>query len=319
MSDDDSSYGNQKLKIYWRQGLFLSPQHLQQQDLFHEGQRQYFWTLRQPFGWGLRHLAIREDGLQNHDFEVLECELVARDGLLVRVSQRANQRNTELHPRNFKQFLDPTGRALSVYIGIPRYQPGQPNLSANPEARGPGTTPTRYCLKTAICPDVFDLESPESEIHFIKYNATLLFDREENFATADRTFELIKIAELLPSSGERPGVCLATNYIPPVLTISSSEVLMERLCGIRDLLTSRAKEFADIRRQRGIRATATSMQEILRLVMLQSLNRYAPVLHHHPRTRQHTPRARLCTLEAVDWRVVRLLRRHRYVGCLSNG
>ena len=216
------------------------------------------------------------------EFEVLECEFVARDGLLINISRRANQRNTELQPRHFKQFLDPKGKAaLGVYIAIPRYQSGQPNLTADPEKSPSGVTPTRYRLKPATCPDIFDTEPPECEIDFIKYNATLLFDREETFSNADRAFELLKIAELVPSSGERSGVRIAKNYIPPLLTISSSDFLMERLRGIRDLLTGRAREFADIRRQRGIRATATSMQEILRLVMLQSLNRYVPVLHHH--------------------------------------
>jgi type VI secretion system ImpJ/VasE family protein len=50
---------------------------------------------------------------------------------------------------------------------------------------------------------------------------------------------------------------------------------------VRDLLTSKGQEFAELKRQRGVRATAQSAQEAIRLVMLQTLNRYIPLWHHH--------------------------------------
>ena len=54
----------QSPKVLWGEGLFLRPQHFQQQDAYHE------WRLTQasralhPHAWGVRHLKLDADALQ---------------------------------------------------------------------------------------------------------------------------------------------------------------------------------------------------------------------------------------------------------------
>ncbi len=265
--------------LYWRQGLFLTPQHFQQQDLFHQGQRQYLWQLEQPFGWGIRTLAIREDGLAANTLDVLRCELITRDGLLVQAGSEAAQPNAPLSPRKFEEFLDPTGRPLSAYLALPRHQAASAASSPGEATPPAGATRRRYRFASQERPDLFDSDTSKTDIGFVEYNLALLFEREDSFANAGQSFELIKIAELLPATSG-VGARLSTTYIPPCLTVSSSVVLLARLRGLRDFLTGKGNEFAAIKRQLGLRATATSLQDVVRLVMLQTLNRYIPLLHH---------------------------------------
>jgi type VI secretion system ImpJ/VasE family protein len=234
--------------------------------------------LGQPFGWGIRTLRIREEGLAAHTFEVLQCEIVTRDGITLYAGSEIAQPNARLNPRSFEGLIDPMGKPLSVYLGLPRYQAGQSNLSSEEGSAAQGI-PTRYHLTGEPRPDLFEREAPEADIGFIEYNLALLFDRENTFASASQGFELIKIAELLPLA-TGVGARLSKQYIPPCMAVSSSTVLLGRLKAVRDLLTSKGQEFAVLKRQRGLRATASTLQDTLRLVMLQTLDRYIPLFHH---------------------------------------
>jgi hypothetical protein len=51
--------------IFWGQGMFLQPQHFQQQDCYHEARLRRYVHWLAPFAWGIKSLAIREAALQN--------------------------------------------------------------------------------------------------------------------------------------------------------------------------------------------------------------------------------------------------------------
>jgi len=263
--------------LYWGQGQFLTPQHLQQQDLFYQGYLQDLWRQSQPFGWGIRRLLIREGGLAEGIVDILACELITRDSVVLQAGSEAEQPNATLPPKSFKGLLDPASGPLSIYLALPRYQPGQPNLSAS-NAPVTTTLPPRYQLRHEDHADQFEPDLPEAEVALLEHNLVILFDREEGFAQFSQAAELLKVAELRL---EAVGVKLSAAHIPPCLTIAASSVLHNRLKDMRDLLTSKGLEFAELKRQRGIRATAQSAQEAIRLIMLQTLNRYIPLLHHH--------------------------------------
>jgi type VI secretion system ImpJ/VasE family protein len=57
-------------------------------------------------------------------------------------------------------------------------------------------------------------------------------------------------------------------------------VLLTRLKNFRDLLIGRSRDFGQLARQRGVRATSAGAQDVLRVVMLQSINRYVPAFQH---------------------------------------
>ena len=45
---------NNPSKVLWGEGLFLRPQHFQQQDRYHEGRLNQTARALHPYGWGVR-------------------------------------------------------------------------------------------------------------------------------------------------------------------------------------------------------------------------------------------------------------------------
>jgi type VI secretion system protein ImpJ len=62
--------------IFWGQGMFLQPQHFQQQDGYHEARVRRYLHWLAPFAWGVKSLVIREAALQNFVCDIERCELV---------------------------------------------------------------------------------------------------------------------------------------------------------------------------------------------------------------------------------------------------
>lgn len=257
-------------QLFWGQGQFLTPQHFQQQDLFNEWQHQFYWRLGNPLGWGVFSLAIREDGLIANIFEISRCEIITRDGLILQGGSNFNHPNARIVPRKFDGLLDPSSGPLSVYLGLPRYQSGQRNLATDETIQPKGSLPTRYRLATHKRTDLFEAESEPADINVVEYNLPIFFENEEGFQKAEQAVDLVKIAELVPASVGQ-GTRLSTTYIPPCLNIESSSILASELSGVRDLLSSKGQEFEGLKRQR---------QDPIRLQMMQTLNRYIPLLHH---------------------------------------
>ena len=70
--------------IFWGQGMFLQPQHFQQQDSYHEARLRCYLHWLSPFCWGVKTLVLNETALRNFTFEIEQCELVTWEGTLVR-------------------------------------------------------------------------------------------------------------------------------------------------------------------------------------------------------------------------------------------
>jgi len=108
--------------IFWGQGMFLQPQHFQQQDCYHEARWHHYLYWLAPFAWGIKSLVIREAAMQNFVCDIERCELVTWDGTLVCFQGDAGPSNVTLRPRSFEDVLDAGGRPLGVYLGVKRLQ-----------------------------------------------------------------------------------------------------------------------------------------------------------------------------------------------------
>jgi type VI secretion system protein ImpJ len=67
-------------KVLWGEGLFLRPQHFQQQDRYHEARLHQTASALHPYGWGVRKLIIDLEALRSDTLRVLELALIFPDG-----------------------------------------------------------------------------------------------------------------------------------------------------------------------------------------------------------------------------------------------
>jgi type VI secretion system protein ImpJ len=91
---------------------------------------------------------------------------------------------------------------------------------------------------------------------------------------------LVKIADLLRAT-EGQGAVLSKRYIPPSLSVYASAVLVGMLKEVRDLLTAKGRELSEYKRQRHIHTIDMGSRDTIYLLMMQLVNRYIPLFHHH--------------------------------------
>jgi type VI secretion system protein ImpJ len=264
--------------IFWGQGMFLQPQHFQQQDGYHEARVRRYLHWLAPFAWGVKSLVIREAALQNFMCDIERCELVTWDGTLVCFQGDVGPSNATLRPRSFEDALDAGGRPLGVYLGLKRLQWEERNLS-EPEGHLPrGEGARRFRLQAAEVPDLLAAEGQRCAVHYLLYELRLLFDSDAAVQTHD--YELIKIAELLRAA-EGQGAVLSKRYIPPCLSIYASPVLTGLLRELRDLLTAKGREPREYKRQQLAHTIEMGSRDTVYLLMMQMVNRYIPLFHHY--------------------------------------
>ena len=69
--------------VRWQEGMFLRPHHLQRAELYHEAMRNGRLKALEPQGWGLVHLELSEDALENFNLSVKRLRIVLEAGGLV--------------------------------------------------------------------------------------------------------------------------------------------------------------------------------------------------------------------------------------------
>ncbi len=72
----------QTSKVLWGEGLFLRPQHFQQQDAYHEWRTAEAMRAAHPHLWGVRHCRVDTDALQSGVLRITELQLIFPDGEL---------------------------------------------------------------------------------------------------------------------------------------------------------------------------------------------------------------------------------------------
>lgn len=254
--------------IYWTQGVFLTPQHFQQQDLYHQRARAAFWHLSQAFGWGCRELQWRRDGLAASLFEVTRFELVTPSGVLLTGGADHPAPNTRLLGRAFADFRGEPGEEFDVFLALPRELPDQANVTEDAQDRQPHT----WLLTAAEVPDRFAPQEPERpEVVSLAWLASIVFSNEPGFQNHQSRCELVRLARLRTAN---EGAVEVAEYVPPSLRLDATPGLMGMMKSLRDLMAERSNDFTSLKRQRGIQGTAGTPQDIMRTIILQTLNRF---------------------------------------------
>lgn len=265
--------------IFWGQGELLTPQHLQQQDLYHHTHANGLWRMAQAFSWGVKTLEIREEALENQSIELLNVELVTPEGLFLKAGSQCSEPNALLHPRKFEDYYDATKGPLDIYLAITSHEMGQENVAENEQPIPDEQLAKRYFIAHKKQNDVYDPDAHPVDVPHVNFYLRIYFGNEKIFQSAHKMLDMVKIAQLEPT-GSETGVKISKHFIPPTLQLKGAPVLVDLIKNIRDLLAGRAQEFEGFIRERGVRASIGSPQDLLRTFMLQTIHRYIPVLQH---------------------------------------
>ena len=264
--------------IFWGQGMFLQPQHFQQQDCYHEARLRYALQLLYPFCWGVQALSINETALRNFLVEVEQCELITSEGTPVRFHGASLPSNARIMPRSCEAALVPDEKPLGVYLGVKRWQGEETNVYEGMDGRAavPGP-PRRFSLQEVMTPDLLTADVQGCALQYLIHEVRILFEDE---VVSAQDYELVKIAEVLRTA-EGQGVILSKRYIPPALTVHASGVLENMVKEIRDLLSAKGRELSEYKRQHRLHTIELGSRDTVFLLMMQTVNRYIPLFHHY--------------------------------------
>jgi type VI secretion system protein ImpJ len=135
----------QSSKVLWGEGLFLRPQHFQQQDAFHEKRLAEATRNLHPYSWGVKALQVDEDALSNGVFRLNSLALIFEDGEMY----TAPGEDVLPNPITL-QTLERSSGEITFYACI---APLRANASNFQTAEGAVDGGVRYVQKSTSTPD----------------------------------------------------------------------------------------------------------------------------------------------------------------------
>jgi type VI secretion system protein ImpJ len=256
--------------LFWHQGLFLQPQHLQLADLHVQSLMTPVYKYLGPHPWGVGEMEIQTAALDNRSFNLLSGNFIFPDMTYVSVPD-----NGIVEVRSFDEAWVEGGRPFAVYIGIKKWNESGENVTVTSRLSNLGDVNTRF-VTTVDPEEIKDLHhnGPPAKVQRL-YHLVKVFWQTEKDQLGE--YHLIPVAQL-ERIGER--VALSEKFIPPALTVKSSDLLLRLILDIRNQIESRGRQLESFKRERGIHTAEFSARDTVYLLALRSLNRYIPFLEH---------------------------------------
>ncbi|MDN5850426.1 MAG: type VI secretion system baseplate subunit TssK [Nitrococcus sp.] len=245
-------------RILWSEGLFLEPQHFQQHDRFLERYVDARLGATTAYGWGFQDIELDDDLLSIGKLGLRSARGVFPDGTPFAMP------DDDPLPTPFD--VDESVRDRTVYLALPLRTDGGIEV-----ARGAGANGLfRYRAEDAEVRDNVLDSAASTVVEVGRLNARL--------ALAGETLEAyacIPVAQILECRADRQ-IILDDGFIPTVTRAGAARRLQAFANEVRGLLAQRAEYLAE-------RVTASGRGgagEITDFLMLQIINRYAPVVAH---------------------------------------
>lgn len=256
--------------IFWHEGLFLQPHHFQWQDLYMQSLVEPLNRYLRPSLWGTGKIVIHTEALSNYEFNIMSGEFRFRD-----MTHALFPGNAVLESRNFEKAWKDKGKPFNVYLGIRKLLPNSKNVSNPLDYESFSMVPTRYAseIETETLPDFYE-GSEALAIERLRYVLKLLWEEEKN-SVGD--YEVLPIACI---ENQNSNIILSPNFIPPVLSIFSSKVLMRSVKSLVELITATANRLEANKKERGVHTAEFGTKDMVYLLTLRTLNRFTPILRH---------------------------------------
>ncbi len=223
-------------KILWGEGLFLRPQHFQQQDAYHE------WRLAQvsrqlhPYAWGVRTVKIDTEALQTGLLRLLELQVVMPDGELFSAPS-----DDELPPPLSLSTLSDDGQSggeVLVHLAMAPLRQHGSNMAPHQEG---ADTAVRYYRQATQASDTFT-DAVQAEVVTLRKSARLIPDG------APRA-HLVHLPLLRLKRNATGGFEVDGRFMPPSLHIQSTPVLFLQLRRLLDVLQAKVDALYGLHRE----------------------------------------------------------------------
>ena len=252
-------------KVVWSEGLFLQPQHMQQQERYLERHANLRSGSLVPHSWGFTHVELDPALLSIGKFGLLRAEGVFSDGTPFRMPEDDPLPAPIDIPTNIRDEI--------VYLALPVRRPGKLDV-----ARDSANDPlARHEVSGVEAADVTVIGSAPVTLEVGALRTTLRLASE-----VSGVFSGIPLAHVIECRSDKR-VVLQERFIPTVMQSVASSRLVSLMRELVGLLHQRGDHIAARIGAVGQGVSA----ETVNLLMLQAINKYEPLLAHVLRTGVH--------------------------------
>ena len=209
-------------KIMWGEGLFLRPQHFQQQDRYHEARLNATALALHPYCWGVRQLVIDSDALKADVLRVTELSLIFPDGELLRAPE-----HDMLPPQVRLGELPDAGQTITFHAALPVLKVHGENCAARGEAR----PDARFGQREHDTQDLYSEAAP-APLAYLTRNLRLVPDGEA--LDAYDSFPLLRLRRIATGGFE-----IDQDFVPPSISIEGAPGLQARLARLMEKLLAK--------------------------------------------------------------------------------
>lgn len=253
-------------KPVWTEGLFMTPQHLQQSDLYHEALVHARVHAVMGYDWGITSAQFDERALAAGQFKVITCHGIFPDGTPFFLGDRGED---QIEARPLEGAFPAALEALDVFLGIPNPRETAANVALDPAKAGPAM---RYVVSQVTVPDLNSGRNDQS-LTWARSNLRLIFGTEARDA-----FQTVRIAQLVR---DRTGaIVVRKSFIPPILHIGASEHVMNGMQRVLSALIGKQKSLVEGRRMRSAASIDFQASDTAKFWLLHTMNSYIPIVSH---------------------------------------
>ncbi len=249
---------NWENRVVWSEGMLLQPQHFQQQARFVDGQIRNSAFFTNPQAWGMQSLEIDTTYLQTGKFCLNQASGILPDGT------QFNFPDLDLKPIPLE--IKEEHLSKTIYLALPIRQYGNTELSRQVDDQ----KTYRFAADEVEVRDVSGHSSLKQSLE-VSGHKFLLLTELDNLSE----FSCIPIA-VVSNVGKDGMVSLKSDFIYPSLNIKKIDYVGRFLSELLNLAQHRVDSLVSRVSILGKSTTG----EIVDFLMLQSLNRYMPLLRH---------------------------------------
>jgi type VI secretion system protein ImpJ len=256
---------NNQPKVLWSEGMFLTPQHLQQWDRYWQGVLDARLGALHGHPWGVRELVVDTDALAGGQFRLTRCDTVLPDGTVA-----AFPGACEPPPaRDIAPHFPPERESLDVFLALPEAPEG--GTAAAPGGQHDGRL-TRYAPRQLELRDL-NAGGGKRPVTVAVPNLRVLFGGESLDGHA-----WLRVAQLGRTA--TGGFAVSDSFVAPCLHVGASPRLMGHLRKVLEILGTKSAEFSRQRRDRGAGLASFSTSEAASFWLLHTVNGALPPLQH---------------------------------------
>ncbi|TBO34252.1 type VI secretion system baseplate subunit TssK [Aquabacterium lacunae] len=222
-------------KILWGEGLFLRPQHFQQQDRYHEWRLAQMAQALHPQAWGLQGMQVDADALGSGVLRLTSLALISPDGEVVRAPDI-----DELPPPLQLHTLPdtPGGGEWVFHLAMAPLREAGGNAAASPQE---ADTALRYYHRHSEVPDIYTQAVP-AEVVTLGRSLRVLGPDEPRAHLI--TLPLLALRRTATGGFER-----VERFMPPSLSLQACPPLLMLLRRLMDVLQAKVDALYGMHRE----------------------------------------------------------------------